>query len=171
MKEFHQGVFGGHHSCKVTSNKILRVGFYCPSMFSDFYKEITTFHQCQIFEGKRKLVPLPLNPISVEAPFQQWGLYFIGEIKPNSYGKHRWILTTTDYFTKWIEAIPTRRATDVVIMDFLENNILQRSGCPKRIVTDNAPSFKSKKMISFCHKYHINLNHSIAYYPHRNGLA
>ena len=89
MKEFHQGVFGGHHSCKVTSNKILRVGFYCPSMFSNFYKEITTCHQCQIFEGKRKLVPLPLNPISVEAPFQQWGLYFIGEINPNSYGKHR----------------------------------------------------------------------------------
>ena len=39
------------------------------------------------------------------------------------------------------------------------------------IVTNNAPAFKSKKMIIFCHKYHINLNHSIAYYPQANGLA
>ena len=118
-------------------------------MFSDVYKEATTCHQCQIFDGKRKLVPLPLNPISVEAPFQQWGLDFIGEINPNSSGQHRWILIETDYFTKWIEAIPTRRATYAVIMDFPQENILDRFGYPKRIVTDNAPVFKSKKMISF----------------------
>ena len=55
-------------------------------------------------------------------------------------------------------------------MDFLENNILSRFGCPKRIVTGNAPDLK-KKMISFCHKYHIDLNHSTAYYPRGNGLA
>ena len=76
-------------------------------MFSDVYKETTTRHQCHIFDGKRKVVPLPLNQIYVEAPFQQWGLDFIGEINPNSSGQHRWILTTTDYFTKWVEAIPT----------------------------------------------------------------
>ena len=26
-------------------------------------------------------------------------------------------------------------------------------------------------MINFCHKYHISLNHSTAYYPQGNGLA
>ena len=56
-------------------------------------------------------------------------------------------------------------------MDFLEENILARFGCPKRIVTDNAAAFKSRKMINFCHKYHISLNHSTAYYPQGNGLA
>ena len=96
---------------------------------------------------------------------------FIGEINPNYLGQHKWILTATDYFTKWIEAIPTRRATDAVIINFLENNILARFGCPKRIVTDNAAAFKSRKMIHFCHKYHISLNHSTPYYPQGNGLA
>ena len=100
MKKFHQGVCGGHHSWKVTTNKILRLGFYWPSMFSDVYKETTTCHQCQIFEGKRNLVPFPLNSILVEAPVQQRGLDFIGEINPNYSGLHRWILTATDYFTK-----------------------------------------------------------------------
>ena len=56
-------------------------------------------------------------------------------------------------------------------MDFLEDNILARFSCLKRIVTDNAPAFKSKKMINFCHNYHISLNHSTAYYPQGNGLA
>ena len=95
----------------------------------------------------------------------------IGKINPNSSGQHKWILTATDYFTKWIEEIPTRRATETVIMDFLEENILAMFGFPIRIVTDNAAAFKSKKMINFCHKYHISLNHSTAYYPQGNGLA
>ena len=66
--------------------------------------------------------------------------------------------------------MPTRRATETVIMDFLENNILARFGCPRIIVTDNASAFKSKKMINFFHKYHISLNHSTTYFPHGNGL-
>jgi len=36
-------------------------------MFRDIYKKIATCHECQVFEGKRKLVPLPLVPIYVEA--------------------------------------------------------------------------------------------------------
>ena len=120
MNEFHKGYCGENHSWKVITNQILSAGFYWPSMFLDVYKETTTCHQCHIFDGKRKLVPLPLNQISVEAPFQQWELNFIGKINPKSWGQHRWILTTTDYFTKWIEAIPTRRDIDAVIMGFLE---------------------------------------------------
>ena len=63
-----------------------------------------------------KLLPLPLNHISVEAPFRQWGLDFIGEINPSSSSQHKWILIGTDYFTKLIEAIPTRQAIDSVII-------------------------------------------------------
>ena len=76
----HEGDCGGHHYWKATVNKILQVGFYWLSIFYDVHKEVTSCHKCQIFEGKRKLLSLPLNPISVEAPFQQWGLDFIGEL-------------------------------------------------------------------------------------------
>eukprot|EP00253_Pinus_taeda_P022273 PITA_22273 len=125
----------------------------------------------KIFEGRQKLQPLPLKPIEVSAPFQQWGLDFIGEIHPASSGQHRWILTVTDYFTKWIEAIPTKQATDAVIISFLENNILSRFGCPNKLITDNVAAFKSKRMVEFCHKYDIILGHSTAYHPQGNGLA
>ena len=33
MKEFHQGVCGGHHSWKLIVNKILRAGFYWSTIF------------------------------------------------------------------------------------------------------------------------------------------
>ena len=96
---------------------------------------------------------------------------FIGEINPSSLGKHKWIFKATYFFTKWVEAIPTRNATDKVIIDFIEENILSRFGCPQKILTNNAKAFKSKAMGAFCEKNGILLKHSTPYYPQGNGLA
>ena len=68
-------------------------------------------------------------------------------------------------FPKWIESIPTRKETYTVIIKFLENTILSIFGCPRKIITDNAQAFKSKKMIKFCDDYNIAPNHSTTYYP------
>lgn len=126
---------------KTIAQKNLRVGFYWPTLFFDVFKEVSTCHECQIFEGKRKLLPLPLKPISVESPFQQWGLHFIGEIHPASSNQHKYILTGMFYFTKWVEAIPVRQTTGSIVIDFFLNNILSRFGCPKKLIADNAKVF------------------------------
>ena len=117
------------------------------------------------------MLSLPLKTISVEAPFQQWGLDFIGEIHPTSSGQQKWILTATDYFTKWIEVVPSKKSTESMIIEFLLNNILSRFGCPRNLIIDNAQAFKSHKLVEFCNKYNIILSHSPAYYPQGNGLA
>lgn len=88
IEEFHKGDCGGHHYWKARTNKILRAGYFWPTMFNDIYQRLAACQECQIFEGRRKLVPLPLVPIYVEEPFQQWGLDFIGEIHPSSSGQH-----------------------------------------------------------------------------------
>lgn len=142
MEDFHGGECGGHLFWKSTTNKILRAGYYWPTLFADAYKMVKCCHKCQIFEGKQKSQPLPLKLIEVSAPFQQWELDFIGEIHPASSGQHRWVLTATDYFTKWIEATPTRQAIYAVIISFLENNILSRFGYPNKLITDNATALK-----------------------------
>jgi hypothetical protein len=106
IREFHKGDCGGHHYWKTTVHEMLRDGFYWPSIFLDVYKEVSKFHECQIFDGKGELQSLSLKLISVEAPFRQWGLYFIGEIHSQSLAQHKWILTATYYFTKRIEVVP-----------------------------------------------------------------
>ena len=70
-----------------------------------------------------------------------------------------------------MEAIPARNATDIVIIKFMEENIISRFGCPARIITDNAQAFKSAKFMNSCQQYNIILSHSTAYYPQGNGLA
>ena len=171
IKEFHSEDCGCHLYQKITTHKILRAGFYSLTLFADTYKQVSTCHEGQVFEGRRKLLPLPLKPISIEAPFQQCGLDFIGEINPTSSGQHRCILTTTNYFTKWVEAVPTRQATDSVIIEFLISNIMSRFGCPRKMVTDNVKAFTSTKLVKFSSDYNVILIHSTAYYPQGNGLV
>jgi hypothetical protein len=95
---------------------------------------------------------------------------FIGEIHLPSSGQHRWILTATDYFTKWIEVVPTRSTSHKVIISFLED-IIARFSFPRKIVTDNASPFRSEPLVKFCEQFKISLIHSTPYYPHGNGLA
>jgi transposase InsO family protein len=139
-------------------------------LFTDIHKGVRACIPCQRFSGKQQLKSLPLKPVVVSGPFQQWSLDFIGEIHLSSSEQHRWILTTTDLFTKWIESIPTRSASHKVIIGFLEDLIV-RFGCPRKIVTDNATSFKAEPLVKLCEQFGIKLIHSTPYYPQGNGLA
>jgi hypothetical protein len=170
VAEFHSGLCGGHHFWKATTHKILRAGYYWLIVFTDICKKVRARIKCQKFAGKKQLKSLPLNPVVVSGPFQQWGLDFIGEIHPASSGQHSWILTATDFFTKWIEAIPTRSASHKVIIGFLED-LIMRFDCLSKIVTDNVAAFGSKPLAKFCEQFRIKLIHSTPYYPQGNGLA
>jgi transposase InsO family protein len=94
---------------------------------------------------------------------------FIGEISPKSSTGYSWILVATNYFTKWVEAIPTRNATSKVVNNFLLNNIISRFGCPQKIVTENSMCFRSNEFIKFCDKYGITRSSSSPYHPQGNG--
>eukprot|EP00253_Pinus_taeda_P019918 PITA_19918 len=82
----------------------------------------------------------------------------------------RWILVATDYFTKWIEAIPTRKVDHNVVMKFLIEHIFTRFGCPHKLVTDNAAAFRAKELVEMCDSMGIKLVHSTSYYPQGNGV-
>jgi hypothetical protein len=161
----------GHFAARTTAHKILRDGYYWPTLFSDAYQHVQSCQPFQYFTDKPKIPAQPLKPVVVEAPFQQWGLDFVGEFKDNSNNGYRWILKATYYFTRWVESIPTKKATEEVVMNFLEDRIITRFGVPSKITMDNAKAFSSYALVEFCFKYGITLSHSSNYYPQGNGLA
>ena len=46
MQEFHARDYRGHLYWKTTANKILRAGFYWPTLFADVRKYVTSCHKC-----------------------------------------------------------------------------------------------------------------------------
>lgn len=60
IKDYHEGLCGGHYSWKVTAHKILQARFYWPTLFGDTYKFVRSCQKCQTFVEKNGLAPLPL---------------------------------------------------------------------------------------------------------------
>ena len=104
--ELHDGPAGGHFSGETTAHKILRAGYYWPTLFKDAHAHARKCEICQVNAGRERRPTFPFQPVMIENPFKQWGLDVVGEINPNSSKLHKYILTATDYFSKWIEAIP-----------------------------------------------------------------
>jgi hypothetical protein len=80
MSDFHESLCGGNQFWRTTTYKILRAGYFCPSLFTDVFSKIRTCVKCQKFSRKQRLKSFPLKTIAVSRDFQQWGLDFIGEI-------------------------------------------------------------------------------------------
>lgn len=170
LKDMHEGVCGGHYMAKTTTHKILKVGFWQPTLFRDAHEFVKVCDAFKRFSGKLIFFGnLPLRPIEVQTPFQQWKINFICEISNKSSGGHSQILVATNYFTKWVEAIPTKNATSKVMINFILNNIMTKFGCPQKIVTNNAMCFGSKEYNFFCKKYGIIEYTSSPYHPQGNG--
>jgi len=53
VAEFHSGLCGGHHFWRATTHKILRAGYYWPTVFTDVCKRVRACIKCQKFAGKQ----------------------------------------------------------------------------------------------------------------------
>jgi len=107
----------------------------------------------------------------VEQPFSQWGLDGVGPINLKSSKGNTYILTTTNYFTKWPEAVVLKKVDVEELIGFLKEYILSRFGAPDKFVIDNGSIFIGSKFTEFCRYYGIIMGQSSNYYPQENGLA
>ena len=98
--ELHVGEAGGHFGGDTTVHKVLRARYYWPTLFKDTHVLCRKCIICQKDAGWVKKATFPLQPVTVDSPFQQWGLDIIGPINPSSSQQHKNIITATDYFTR-----------------------------------------------------------------------
>jgi hypothetical protein len=118
-----------------------------------------------------KKASFPLQTITIDITFQQWGLDIIGPINPSSLQQHKYILTTTNYFTRWSEAVPLKVVNTNHVVSFMNSHIITRFCIPKCLVFDNASYFSSLDMNVFALEKGIKLKYSATCYPQWNGLA
>ena len=77
-----------------------------------------------------------LSSISAHYPFLKWSMDIVGPLA-NAPGGLKFLLITTDYFSKWVEAEAFVSVRDVDVKNFIWKNIICRHGAPQEIITDN----------------------------------
>ena len=113
----------------------------------------------------------PLTPIVPLAPFEKWGIDFIGPINPVSARKNRYIILATDYATKWVEARSTKRNDAVTAAGFLFEKIMMRFGHPLELVSDRGKHFLNDVIYNITTRYLIKHRKTTPYNPKANRLT
>ncbi|XP_063941355.1 uncharacterized protein LOC108201357 [Daucus carota subsp. sativus] len=153
LREVHEGICGNHSGGSSLALKILRQGYYWPTMRSEASK----------FVQASSLTPL-LSPW----PFALWGIDLIGEL-PKAKGGVGYAVVAVDYFTKWAEAMPLATITAKKITSFVFNSIVCRFGIPFKLISDNGKQFDSRELKKLCDDLNIRRNFAAVYHPQSNG--
>ena len=83
LLELHAGPTGGHCSGDTAVHKILiRVGYYWSALLKNAYAFVRKCESCQRCAGKENKSSFPFQPFTMQFPFQQWDLDFVGPITP-----------------------------------------------------------------------------------------
>ena len=125
---------------------------------------------CQCVKHKFDKPALSLHPVSVQlGVWQQIGIDLVGHL-PETPSGNRYIMTVTDYFSKWPEAraIPTKEASHVA--SFL-HALFMCHGLSPCIISDQGREFCNR--VTDCLFELTGTEHRVtsAYHPQANGLV
>ncbi|KAL6337543.1 hypothetical protein AAG906_037136 [Vitis piasezkii] len=111
-----------------------------------------------------------LNPITSPWLFALWGMDIVSP-PPVAVAKKKFLLITTDYFSKWVEVDVYASIKDKDVSKFIWKNIVCRFGIPLASVADNGPQFDSIAFRTFYSELKIKNLYSTPRYPQSNGQA
>jgi len=106
LAEIHEGVCGNHAGARTMATKVLRAGYYWPTIQGDCAECVKKCAKCQEFDPLHHTRPEELHSIISPWSFATWGMDIIGPFSPGK-GQTKFLLVGVDYFTKWIEPNPS----------------------------------------------------------------
>ena len=121
---------------------------------------------CQRVNKKLEKPAATLYPISVDSPWHRIGIYLVGPL-PRTDAGNTYIITASDYFTKWPEAsaIPDKTASTVARF-----KLITRHGSPVIIQSDQGREFVNQVNKHLFELTGVEHRISAAYHPQTNGL-
>ena len=167
MKEVHKGICGNHSGAQSLVHKLIRAGYYWPTMMKDAQAYVQSCDKCQRFGNFIRQPSEELTPITASWPFAQWGLDIMG-LFPTAIRQLKYLVVGIDYFTKWVEAEALATITEKNIRSFVWRNIICRYRIPRVLVSDNGKQFDNSEFRNFCLELRIKNHYSSPAHPQAN---
>ena len=89
LQEVNVGIYGSYSSGFTLAKKILKMGYFWPTMENNSIDYVKTCKKCQIHGNLIHVPTQELNPLATPWPFYQWGFDLIRAIHPPSSNRHK----------------------------------------------------------------------------------
>ncbi|XP_025685479.1 uncharacterized protein [Arachis hypogaea] len=134
LREVHEGCCGHYIGGKALERKLIRAGYYWPSMMDDSKEFVKRYVKFQENANFHKAPASELSLLTSSRPFSQWGVDLLGPF-PVGLGQIKYLIVAINYYTKWIEA-----------SHWL---VITRFGILEVVISDNGTQFTDKKFVEF----------------------
>nr|XP_025702980.1 uncharacterized protein LOC112803717 [Arachis hypogaea] len=170
LSEAHEGICGIHSGARSLAQRILRAGFYWPTIWEDSKHKVRSCDNCQKHSPIINMPAEHLHNSVVSWPFDRWGIDILGPF-PIAPRQVKYLVVAIDYFSKWIEAQPLARITSTQMISFVWKSLICRFGISGHIITDNGRQFIDQNFKNFLQNLKIKQHFASVEHPQSNGLA
>ncbi|KAL2231127.1 UNVERIFIED_CONTAM: hypothetical protein Sindi_1707100 [Sesamum indicum] len=168
MQEIHEGSCGNHLGVRSLAQKVIRQGYFWPTLAKDSRDLVKKCKSCQKYASLIHQPATPIEPVKITCPFDQWGIDIVGPF-PVAEAQKKFIIVAVEYFSKWVEAEAVARISEREVINFIWRNIICRFRIPRILISDNGTQFQGKKITEWCKELKIAQHFTAAANPQANG--
>ncbi|KAL2227023.1 UNVERIFIED_CONTAM: Retrovirus-related Pol polyprotein from transposon [Sesamum indicum] len=168
LREIHEGSCGNHSGARSLAQKVTRQRYFWPTLMKDCEDFVRRCEKCQKFASQIHTHVVPMTPVSITCPFDQWGIDIMGHFPP-ARAQKKFAIVAVEYFSKWVEAEAVSKITEREAINFIWKNIVCRFGIPRVLISDNGTQFQGRKITSWLQELKIHQNFTAVGHPQSNG--
>lgn len=157
LNECHLGACGRNLSGYTTTQNILHIDYLWPTIFHDCILAVQKCHACQVYDKKFCSLPTPLHSVVIVGPFVKWGIDFMTCNLHSTWG-HGYIIVFVDYFTKWVEEMPTFNNVGKTAAYFFFNHSTNNSNISQEALLESYDDQISFQIGTFTWKFYSLLS-------------
>uniref|UniRef100_A0A6V7LWV3 RNA-directed DNA polymerase n=1 Tax=Bracon brevicornis TaxID=1563983 RepID=A0A6V7LWV3_9HYME len=168
IAQCHESPQAGHLGVDKTYRR-LYTSYYWPNMFRDvvaFVRHSDTCQRCKVEQAPPRGL---MGRRIIQGPWDTIAADIVGPITRSKAG-FSFILVVQDLFTRWVEVIPLRRATEKTIRESLEKVIISRWGTPRVFFSDNGTEFVNREIKSLMTSLGTKHETTPPYHPQANPV-
>jgi len=170
LHEWHASVTGGHMGSNKTWGRAKSSGFY----WSDMRHSVREYVRgCLICAARKPANHGKQNKLVKMNPghkFEMVGMDLIGPL-PLSKKENRYILTVTDYWTRWCDAYPIPDKASATVAEAFMSRWVTQHGTPLSILSDQGGEFCSALFRECCKLMDSWKMRTTPFHPRCNGLT
>jgi transposase InsO family protein len=167
FREIHSGFCGAHIGTRALAGKVIKQGFYWPTINIDAKALVWQCEACQKTANQQNLPSMPVHLIPPSWSLQRWVTDLVGPL-PTAQENCRFAAVAVDYFTEWVEAKPLENIKAPTIQKFFWQNIICRFGVPIELTVDNGKQFDCYTFKEYCKSLGTHAKFSLVYHPQSN---